>query len=128
MFATGLEMVTNLYSEREVRKVNRELNSLLNKIDGDKQRVAELQTRYSKLLSDMKRTEREYAKAKKRGDLLQKEKETGRSELIKVTAARDKLDKISRNMAEENKKLRVSLRNVHACMTCACKTSITHRS
>jgi len=56
----------------------------------------------------MKRTEREYAKAKKRGDLLQKEKEAGRSEMIKVTGARDKLDKLSRNMAEENKKLRVS--------------------
>jgi seryl-tRNA synthetase len=68
-----------------------------------------LQKKYTELLSDMKRMEREHSKAKKRGDQLQKEKDTQRSELTKVTTMKDKLDKLSRDFAKENKKLKDEL-------------------
>lgn len=73
-------------------------------------RLDVLQKKYTELLQDMKRTEREHQKAKKRGDQLQKEKDAQRTELNRVTAMRDKLEKISRDFTKENKKLKVRLR------------------
>jgi chromosome segregation ATPase len=87
-----------------VKKANRELSSLLSNMDGPLSRLEVVQKRYTELLSDMKRTEREHQKAKKRGDQLQKEKDAQRSELNKVTTMKDKLDKLSRDFAKENKK------------------------
>ena len=73
-------------------------------------RLDTLQKKYTELLSDMKRTERDHQKAKKRGDQLQKEKDTQRSELNKVTLLKDKLEKMSRDFTKENKRLKVCLR------------------
>ena len=84
-----------VWTEREVKKANRELSSLLSNMDGPLSRLEVVQKRYTELLSDMKRTEREHQKAKKRGDQLQKEKDAQRSELNKVTTMKDKLDKLS---------------------------------
>ena len=94
-------------TEREVKKANRELSSLLSNMEGPLSRLEVVQKKYAELLADMKRTEREHQKAKKRGDQLQKEKDAQRSELNKVTTMRDKLDKLSRDFAKENKKLKV---------------------
>ena len=59
------------------------------------------------LLGDMKRTEREHVKSKKRADQLQKERDASRSELSKTTAVKDKLEKLCRELQKENKKLKV---------------------
>lgn len=99
----------SLFPEREVKKANRELSSLLSNMDGPLSRLEVVQKRYTELLSAMKRTEREHQKAKKRGDQLQKEKDAQRSELNKVTTIKDKLDKLSRDFAKENKKLKDEL-------------------
>jgi Myosin-like coiled-coil protein len=56
----------------------------------------------------MKRLEREYQKAKKRGDQLQKEKDSAKSELTKMTSMKEKLEKLSRETSNENRRLRVS--------------------
>lgn len=95
--------------EREVKKANREIASLLSNMDGPMSQLTALQKKYTELLSDMKRMEREHSKAKKRGDQLQKEKDAQRSELTKVTTMKDKLDKLSRDFAKENKKLKDEL-------------------
>jgi len=100
--------------EREVKKANRELSSLLSNMDGPLSRLEVVQKRYTELLSDMKRTEREHQKAKKRGDQLQKEKDAQRSELNKVTTMKDKLDKLSRDFAKENKKLKDELHKLES--------------
>jgi hypothetical protein len=81
-------------------------------MDGPLSRLEVVQKRYTELLSDMKRTEREHQKAKKRGDQLQKEKDAQRSELNKVTTMKDKLDKLSRDFAKENKKLKDELHKI----------------
>ncbi|KAJ4344228.1 hypothetical protein N0V95_006215 [Ascochyta clinopodiicola] len=78
-------------------------------MDGPMSQLTALQKKYTELLSDMKRMEREHSKAKKRGDQLQKEKDAQRSELTKVTTMKDKLDKLSRDFAKENKKLKDEL-------------------
>ena len=101
------------WTEREVKKANRELSSLLSNMDGPLSRLEVVQKRYTELLSDMKRTEREHQKAKKRGDQLQKEKDAQRSELNKVTTMKDKLDKLSRDFAKENKKLSAEHKAAH---------------
>lgn len=72
----------------------------INKIDA-------VQRKYSELLADMKRTEREHMKAKKRGDQLQKDKDSQRSELTKANTMKEKLEKLSRELTKENKKLKV---------------------
>lgn len=78
-------------------------------MEGPLSRLEVVQKKYTELLAEMKRTERDHQKAKKRGDQLQKEKDSQRSELNKVTTMRDKLDKLSRDFAKENKKLKVRL-------------------
>jgi hypothetical protein len=70
-------------------------------------RLDVLQRKYTELLQDMKRTERDHQKAKKRGDQLQKEKDAQRTELNRVTAMKDKLEKLSRDFTRDNKKLKV---------------------
>ncbi len=66
-----------------------------------------MQRKYAELLAEMKRTEREHIKSKKRADQLQKEKDASRSELSKMTAVKEKLEKLCRELQKENKKLKV---------------------
>ncbi len=112
--------------EREVKKANRELSSLLSHMDGPLSRLEVVQKRYTELLADMKRTEREHQKAKKRGDQLQKEKDAQRSELNKVTTMKDKLDKLSRDFAKENKKLKDELHKLESIESTA-RQELHHR-
>ena len=102
-----------------MKKANRELSSLLNNMEGPLTRLDVVQKRYTELLADMKRTERDHQKAKKRGDQLQKEKDASRSELNKVTTMKDKLDKLSRDLAKENKKLKDELHKIESTESAA---------
>lgn len=70
-------------------------------------RVNEIQKRFTTLVGDMKRLERDYQKSKKRADQLQKEKDTAKSELSKANSLKEKLEKLSRETSNENRKLRV---------------------
>ena len=90
-----------------MKKANRELSSLLSNMGESSSLLEVVQKKYSELLQDMKRTERDHQKAKKRADQLQKEKDSQRTELNKVTAMKDKLEKLSRDFTKENKKLKV---------------------
>jgi chromosome segregation ATPase len=71
------------------------------------ERVDALQRRNTELLADMKRLERDYVKSKKRADQLQKEKDSGRSELTKTVTLKDKLEKLCRELTRDNKKMKV---------------------
>ena len=55
----------------------------------------------------MKRLERENQKHKKRGDLLQKEKDHTRTDLSKTTTLKEKLEKLCRELQKENNRLKV---------------------
>ena len=88
-------------------------------MEGPLTRLDVVQKRYTELLADMKRTERDHQKAKKRGDQLQKEKDASRSELNKVTTMKDKLDKLSRDLAKENKKLKDELHKIESTESAA---------
>ncbi|KAF2499505.1 hypothetical protein BU16DRAFT_453961 [Lophium mytilinum] len=92
--------------EREVKKANRDLSHLLSTMETPMSRLEVVQKKYTELLQDMKRTERDHIKAKKRGDQLQKEKDAGRTELNRVTTMKDKLEKLSRDVTKDNKKLK----------------------
>jgi chromosome segregation ATPase len=100
-------------TDREVKKANRDLQNLLQSMDGPISKIETVQRKYSELLAEMKRTEREHIKAKKRGDQLQKDKDTQRSELTKANSMKEKLEKLSRELTKENKKLKV--RNCWIC-------------
>ena len=84
---------------------------MLSSMDPSISKVDTLQKKYSELLSEMKRTEREHIKAKKRGDQLQKDKDSQRSELTKANSMKEKLEKLSRELTKENKKLKVQSRS-----------------
>lgn len=76
---------------------------------GDMQKIDYLQRRSSELLAEMRRLERENQKNKKRGDNLQKEKDTNRAELSKTIGLKEKLEKLCRELQRDNNKFKVRL-------------------
>ena len=73
----------------------------------DLQKIETLQKRVTEHLADMKRLERENLKNKKRGDMLQKEKDHARTELSKSMSLKEKLEKLCRELQRENNRLKV---------------------
>lgn len=94
-------------TEREVKKATRDLNQLLNNIESPMTRLETVHKKYTELLADMKKLDRDYAKSKKRADQLQKDQEKGKSELNKTITMKDKLEKLCRELTKENKKVKV---------------------
>lgn len=102
----------NAEIEAEVKKANRDLSQLLNTMEPHHSKMDILQKKYSDLLAEMKRTEREHVKAKKRGDQLQKEKEEVGKERTRERGLKEKLEKLSRELTRENKKLKDDFREL----------------
>lgn len=92
--------------EREVKKATRDLSSLLHGMESPLLRLEAVQKKYTELLADMKRLDRENVKSKKRADQLQKERDHGRSELSKTVSMKEKLEKLCREFTRENKKVK----------------------
>ncbi|KAJ5949188.1 hypothetical protein N7454_000772 [Penicillium verhagenii] len=92
--------------EREVKKATRDLNQLLNTMESPMTRLEAVSKKYTELLADMKKLDRDYAKSKKRSDQLQKEQEKGKSEYGKTVTMKDKLEKLCRELTKENKKVK----------------------
>jgi DNA repair ATPase RecN len=93
-------------AEREVKKATRDLNQLLNNLE-PLNKIETVQRKYSELLADMKKLERDHAKNKKRAELLQKEADKAKSENSKTNTLKDKLEKLCRELTKENKKMKV---------------------
>jgi len=77
-----------------VKKATRDLNQLLNNIESPMTRLETVHKKYTELLADMKKLDRDYAKSKKRADQLQKDQDKGKSELNKTATMKDKLEKL----------------------------------
>jgi chromosome segregation ATPase len=90
-----------------VKKATRDLNQLLNNIESPMTRLEAVHKKYTELLADMKKLDRDYAKSKKRADQLQKDQDKGKSELSKTVTMKDKLEKLCRELTKENKKVKV---------------------
>ena len=93
--------------EREVKKATRDLSNLLTGMENPLSKLEAVQKKYTDLLADMNRVMRDNTKNKKRSDVLQKEKDSSRSELTKTVAMREKLEKLCRELQRDNKKLKV---------------------
>ena len=98
--------------EAEVKKANRDLSQLLNTLEPHNSKIDTVQRKYTELLGEMKKVEREHIKAKKRGDQLQKEKEEIGKERTRERGLKEKLEKLSRELTRENKKLKEDLREL----------------
>jgi chromosome segregation ATPase len=92
--------------EREVKKATRDLNQLLSNIESPMTRLETVHKKYTELLADMKKLDRDYSKSKKRSDQLQKDQDKGKSELNKTVTMKDKLEKLCRELTKENKKVK----------------------
>ena len=92
--------------DREVKKATRDLNQLMTNIENPLSRLDVVQKKYTELLAEMKKTERDYAKSKKRADQLQKEQDKSKSEHNKTATMKDKLEKLCRELTKENKKVK----------------------
>ena len=92
--------------DREVKKATRDLNQLMSNIESPLSRLDVVQKKYAELLAEMKKTERDYAKSKKRADQLQKEQDKSKSEHNKTATMKDKLEKLCRELTKENKKFK----------------------
>lgn len=94
--------------EREVKKATRDLSNLLTGMENPLSKLEAVQKKYTDLLAEMNRVMRENTKNKKRSDILQKEKDSSRSELTKTLAMKQKLENLCRQLQSDNKKLKVS--------------------
>lgn len=106
-----MNLVADTPTEREVKKATRDLNQLLNNIESPMTRLETVHKKYTELLADMKKLDRDYAKSKKRADQLQKDQDKGKSELNKTVTMKDKLEKLCRELTKENKKVKVGSYN-----------------
>ncbi len=95
--------------EREVKKATRDLSNLLTGMENPLSKLEVVQKKYTDLLAEMNRVMRENTKNKKRSDILQKEKDSSRSELTKTLAMKQKLENLCRQLQSDNKKLKVSM-------------------
>ncbi|KAF8422892.1 myosin-like coiled-coil protein-domain-containing protein [Tirmania nivea] len=94
-----LESDASLEEEEEkqiVRKANKDLAELVNSREDSFAKVEIIQQKYSDLLHDMKKLEREHTKARKRADQLQKEKEQSRAEMTKAVQLKAQNEKQKR--------------------------------
>ncbi|KAL0632925.1 hypothetical protein Q9L58_008154 [Maublancomyces gigas] len=91
---------------RAVHKADKELAELVSGREGHLAKVDAIQTKYSELLHEMKRLERDHAKARKRADQLQKEKDHSRSEMQKAVSMKHKLETLCRELQKENKRIK----------------------
>lgn len=73
------------------------------------QKIDHLTKRSSELLADMRRLERENQKNKRRGDTLQKERDSSRTELSKTVGLKEKLEKLCRELQRDNNKMKVRI-------------------
>ena len=80
----------------------------------DFQKIDHLTKRCADLLAEMKRHERDSIKNRKRGDIMQKEKDSSRNELSKTVGLKEKLEKLCRELQKENNKLKVSSSGLYA--------------
>lgn len=92
---------------RAVRKANKDLAELVNSREDHFAKVEIIQQKYSDLLHEMKRLEREHTKARKRADQLQKEKDQSRTEMNKAVSLKSKLETLCRELQKENKRIKV---------------------
>ncbi|KAF5016352.1 hypothetical protein F66182_11992 [Fusarium sp. NRRL 66182] len=92
--------------EREVKKATRDLNQLLSNIESPMTRLETVHKKYTELLAEMKKLDRDYTKSKKRADQLQKDQDKGKSALNKTATMKDKLEKLCRELTKENKKVK----------------------
>ena len=99
---------TNLCTEREVKKASRELTNTISNLDPIA-KVNRLQKECSELLAKLKRLEKEQIKTKRRADLMSKERDATKSELNTTKGLKAKLESLSRDTTNDNRKLRVWL-------------------
>ena len=92
---------------RAVRKANKELTDLVSSREDHLAKVDAIQIKYTELLHEMKRLERDHAKSRKRADQLQKEKDQSRSEMQKAVSMKHKLETLCRELQKENKRIKV---------------------
>lgn len=71
------------------------------------QKIDYLTKRSSELLADMRRLDKENQKNKRRGDALQKERDSSRTELNKTVILKEKLEKLCRELQRDNNKIKV---------------------
>jgi predicted nucleic acid-binding Zn-ribbon protein len=96
-----------LCAARAVKKANKELAELVSSREDHLAKVDAIQIKYSDLLHEMKRLEREHAKTRKRADQLQKERDNSRTEMQKAVALKHKLETLCRELQKENKRVKV---------------------
>ncbi len=106
MLISALCCVCN-QTDRDVKKATRDMSNLLSSIESPMSKLDVLHQKYKELVHEMKRLDRDHVKSKKRGDQLQKEKDTARSELSKTNIMKEKLEKLARDLQKDNKKMKV---------------------
>ncbi|OLL24898.1 Alpha-taxilin [Neolecta irregularis DAH-3] len=91
---------------RAVRKANKELSSLVSAHDNHIDKINILQQKYTELFQDMKKLEQIHLRSRQKTDLLQKGKDSAKSEVAKANNVRVKLETLCRELQKENKRIK----------------------
>ncbi|KAK9237728.1 myosin-like coiled-coil protein-domain-containing protein [Lipomyces kononenkoae] len=91
---------------RASRKANKDLTELVDSHEDYLGKITVIQQKYSELFQEMKRHERDHIRAKRRAELLQKEKDQARSEMTKALSVKEKLENLCRELQKENKRIK----------------------
>jgi len=98
--------------EREVKRAHRDMINQTAKMD-DVPKIDFLMKKSSDLLAEMRRVDRENQKNRKRGDVLQKERDNSRSDLSKQVQLKEKLEKLCRELQKDNNKLKTENKELY---------------
>jgi len=92
--------------EREVKKANREMSSILSS-QNPMSRIETIQKKYTELLTAMKKTERELALSKKREETMKKERDFAKTRVAQLEKGNKALDSTVRVYQDKEKRLEV---------------------
>jgi len=92
--------------EREVKKANREMSSILS-TQTPMSRIETIQKKYTELLTAMKKTERELALSKKREESMKKERDFAKNRVVGLEKGNKALDSTVRVYQDKEKRLEV---------------------
>lgn len=93
--------------EREVKKANREMQSILNSLPDSMAKIDALQKKTTELLTELKKTQRTLAAEKKKSEIMTKERNEQKERADRSEKQNLAAQRLSRTLGEDKKKLEV---------------------
>ncbi|KAI8814594.1 myosin-like coiled-coil protein-domain-containing protein [Cladochytrium replicatum] len=91
---------------RAVKKASKDMAALISSTSTHTDKLELYHTKYIEEFQETRRLEKELAKSKRKVDLVTKEKDTAKSDLVKVQNQKQKIETLCRELQKENKRIK----------------------